>query len=79
VVAPSSSTETKLNAYAQLQTFLYPMASKPFPYSSALMVKSAQTLMLSSVMDKQGERHQPFSFPGSAQSHSPTIYGTMIE
>jgi len=49
-----SGTETKLNAGAQLQTFLNPTASKAFPHSNALMAKSlAQTLPFKSMTDKQ--------------------------
>ena len=38
MVAPPSCIETKLNVSAQLQTFLFPMVSKAFPYSDVLVL-----------------------------------------
>jgi len=38
MVAPPSCIETKLNVSTQLQTFLFPMVSKAFPYSNALVL-----------------------------------------
>jgi len=44
----------KLNMSAQLQTFLYPTASKSFLYSNVFMVKSGvQTLTFKSVKDRK--------------------------
>ena len=53
---------SKLNTGAQLQTFPYPTASKPFLYSNAFMTKSGeQTLTFKSVTDRQ--KTQRFSPP----------------
>jgi len=42
---------------AQLQTFLYPMASKSFLYSNGFMEKSgAQSLTLKSVTDRETDK-----------------------
>jgi len=54
----------KLNTGAQLQTFLYPTASKSFLYSNAFMAKAGeQTLTFKSVTDRQNKT-QRFSPPG---------------
>ena len=51
------SVVAKLNTGAQLQTFPYPTALKPFLYSNAFMAKSgAQTLTFKSVTNKQTNR-----------------------
>ena len=44
VLSPIGNSVTKLNTGAQLQTFPYPTASKPFLYSSAFMAKSGDNL-----------------------------------
>ena len=63
-MALTSDVETNLNAFAQPQTFPYPMTSNALPYSNALMVKSLAQLYLQSVTDKNEyiERFRP-SFP----------------
>jgi len=48
---------------AQLQTFLYPTASKWFLYSNTFMTKSnAQTLTFKSVTDRQTDRQKNSTF-----------------
>ena len=57
VLSPIGNSLTKLNTGGQLQTLLYPTASKSFLYSNAFMAKSgAQTLTFKSVTDKQTNR-----------------------
>ena len=57
VVSLIGNSLTKLNTGAQLQTFLYPKASKSFLYANAFMAKSgAQTLTFKSVTDKQTDK-----------------------
>ena len=53
----------KLSTGAQLQTFPYPKASKPFLYSNAFMAKSgAQSLAFKSVTNKQRDRQKTQRF-----------------
>jgi len=70
---------------AQLQTFPYPTASKPFLYTNAFMAKSgAQRLTFKSVTDRQTNRQtnkklNVFGRPGGGQNPSFTKLGIVIE
>jgi len=57
VLSPIGNSLRKLNTGAQLQTFPYPTASKPFLYSDAFVAKSgAQFLTFKSVTNEQTDR-----------------------
>jgi len=57
VVVPCRGGETELNMGTWLKAFLYPMISKPFPYSNDFMAKwHSQTLLFKSVTDKKQTR-----------------------
>jgi len=86
VLSPIGNSQAKLNTGAQLQTFAYPTASKPFLYSNAFMAKSgAQSLTCKSVTNKQTDRQtrktQHFWPPrrGGGLNPTPTKLGTVIE
>ena len=73
VMSPVGSSLRKLDTGAQLQTFLYPTASKLFLYSNAFMAKSgAQSLTFKSVTDKQTDKKlNVFGHPGGGRNPSP--------
>jgi len=67
-----------LNTDAQLQTFPYTTASKPFLYSNDFMAKSgAQTMTFKSVMNRQTDKTQRFWPPRRRVKSEPhqTWYG----
>ena len=58
-LAPPSGVETKLCVAAQLQTFHYPMISKPLLSSNAFWTKSfCHTLSFNNVTDRQTNKHK---------------------
>jgi len=80
MVAPPSGAEMKLNAGAQLQTFPYPLVSKSFPCSNALMAMlSAWTPLFKSVTDKKTKKIMELFRYGGVQSPSPIILGTVMQ
>jgi len=68
----------KLNTGAQLQTFLYPTASKSFLYCNAFMAKSGkQSLTFKSVTDRQ--KLNVFRHSGGGCNPIATKLDTVIE
>ena len=63
----------KLTTGAQLQTFLYPTASKSFLYSNDFMAKSdAQSLTSKSVTDRQTDKNSTFlATPAAGEIRAP--------
>jgi len=84
VVSTSISNLRKLSTGTQLQTFPYPMVSKSFLYSNAVMAKSGTcTLTFKSMMDRQTEKKTKklnvFGLPGGGWNPSPTKLGMVSE
>jgi len=83
VMSPIGINLRKLSTGAQLQTFLYPTASKSFLFSNAFMAKSgAQSLTFKSVKNKHRQTYKKlnvFGHPGGGRNPSRTKLGTVIE